>query len=453
MPVKYTYTSRWAAIDILCRWQKSKRPVDQIMVSPLYILPDTDRQLCKTLVHGVLRQREYLDFIIEGFSKHPLKKMKPLTLTALRVGVFQLLLLDRIPESAAVNETVKALKAARQPKWLISFANGLLRNIARQKASLPKSGKAVRNGRPILNHPQWLIQRWQQQFGAEKTAEICRVNNRQPTITLRTTSRQINSSAFLQKLEQAGCQAEAGHFSPNAIIVHSMPGSLTDLPGFSDGFFQVQDEAAQLASLLLGPFKAGENYLDGCAGLGGKTCHIAELLPEDTSLIAVEPDGRRFRLLGENLSRLKSADKVQTFHGNLDEFQATSPGAFDAILIDAPCSGTGVIRRHPDIRWNRKPEDLPDYHQQQLKLLTTAAAMLKTAGILVYATCSLEPEENEQVIKSFLKSYPEFSISNSRDFLPEQATCLVDRSGFFHPTPADGLDGFFAARLVRSPSL
>lgn len=225
---------------------------------------------------------------------------------------------------------------------------------------------------------------------------------------------------------------------------------MTDLPGFTEGLFQVQDQAARLACELLRPFKEQGRYLDGCAGLGGKTCILAALLPQDASLVAVEPDQRRSRLLQENLQRQGLSEKVETVQQGLQGFAADDDRLFDGIFIDAPCSGTGIIRKHPDIRWNRQPEDLVSSQKTQLALLQTAATLIKPGGVLVYATCSLEPEENQQVVEQFLTTNPAFALTDCRDFLPASAASLVDAQGFFAPLPTEEIEGFFAARLVRS---
>jgi 16S rRNA (cytosine967-C5)-methyltransferase len=254
-------------------------------------------------------------------------------------------------------------------------------------------------------------------------------------------------------LEKSGIIAANGFHSPLGLIIETYPGGIASLPGYTEGYFQVQDEAAQLASLLIGPLPARCQVLDGCAGLGGKTSHLAEQLPPDGSVIAIEPETRRYGLLRENLKRLGLNQQVRTVRTDLQQYAATRPQPFDAILIDAPCSGTGVIRRQPDIRWNRQPADLAQYQKTQLHLLAIAASLLKKGGALVYATCSLEPEENQEVVQQFLALHPRFTVDDAAPLLPENARRLVDGDGFFRPCPADGLDGFFAARLIDCHSL
>lgn len=439
---------RAAAVEVLCLWATTHNSVDLLFHSAIEQVADIDRGLVKTLVYGVLRQKEYLDQIIRRFSKHPLRKMKPRTLMTLRIGIYQLLFLNRIPESAAVNATINALKTSGQPSWLIGFANGILRNVARSRTDLPRPEQLAAAEPPILNHPAWLIDRWREEFGEAKTRAICAANNIEPPLTLRVHSRRTSRTALKGLMEKSGIRVVAGFFSPQALVIEDFPGSIVSLPGYGEGLFQIQDEAAQLASLLAGTLPDRPRILDGCAGLGGKTSHLAEMLPPGGTVVAVEPDSRRYRLLKENLLRLGQREAVIAVRSDLQSYAATRPQPFDLILIDAPCSGTGVIRRQPDIRWNRQPEDFIQYQQTQVHLLEIASLLLKPGGVLLYATCSLEPEENRAVVDLFTARSPGFALDPVSPFLPENARRLVDDRGCFRTNPADGLDGFFAARLI-----
>ncbi|MGD9947197.1 MAG: 16S rRNA (cytosine(967)-C(5))-methyltransferase RsmB [Desulfobulbus sp.] len=444
---------RAAAVEVLCLWATTHNSIDLLFHSAIEQVADIDRGLVKTLVYGVLRQKEYLDQIIRRFSKHPLRKMKPRTLMTLRIGVYQLLFLSRIPESAAVNTTVNTLKSSGQPSWLIGFANGILRNVARTRANLPGHQQLAEAEPPILNHPTWLVDRWREAFGEAKARAICTCNNSEPPLTLRVNQRRTSRPALREMMEKSGIQSVPGFFSPLALTIENYPGSISSLPGYGDGLFQIQDEAPQLASFLVGKLPDRCRVLDGCAGLGGKTSHLVEMLPPGGTVVAVEPDSRRYRLLRENLLRLGQRESVIAVRSDLQSYAGTRPELFDAIFIDAPCSGTGVIRRQPDIRWNRRPEDFVQYQQTQVHLLEVAARLLKPGGALVYATCSLEPEENQGVMDIFFARCPRFALDPLTPYLPENAQRLVDDLGCFRPNPADGLDGFFAARLIESGCL
>ena len=441
--------ARSTALNILCQQEESGQPIDMLMEQQIKKEnpADTrDTNLTMALVYGVLRQRRYLDDVIASFAKHPLRKMKTRTLQALRIGVYQLLCMDRIPASAAINETVLALKKAKQPKWLINFVNGVLRNVARNVDQLLKAEKklppAVRE-----SHPDWLYDRWSRRYGDKTALEICRINNSLPVLTLRLNRKKISPDKYLERLAGAGIQASQSDIIEEALHLAGYRGTVSALPGYDQGFFHVQDEAAQLIVSLFQPFEPGGRYLDSCAGLGGKTIQLAELLPTECTLTAVEPNKIRIRQLRENLERMGATADVSIFQGSMESFQQQKTEPFSHILVDAPCSGLGVIRRHPDIRWNRRPEDLLSFQKKQLALLRTAVAMLAPGGILVYATCSMEPEENNEVIHHLLKNHPEMSVEQPA--IPAGANDFLDEQNFFRTLPAQLHDGFFAAKLRK----
>ena len=442
---------RFTAIETLRLWEQSGAAANQVMEKQLSsggTADPRDRQLMAALVYGVIRWRGYLDWLISKFSSHPTKKMKTRTRQALRVGLYQLIFMDRIPDSAAINETVEALKKSGQPRWLLSFVNGLLRNVARS----PDTGLPEKAGNEIpaparLSHPEWLINRWQDRYGPRQTEEICETNNRLPPLCLRVNTRAVSVNDFITEIQAAGIAASVGIFAPEAVLL-DYQGLIPDIPGYAEGFFQVQDQAAQLVSLLLSPLQNDKTYLDACAGLGGKTSHIAQMLAKGGRLTAVEPNRIRVKRLKENLSRLGLDALVAIIQDKLENLGTRKK--FSGVLVDAPCSGLGVIRRQVDIRWNRAESDLKRYQERQLILLASAAELVEPGGVLVYATCSTEPEENDAVIKKFLAGHPEFMLSNCRDHLPAAAAELVDGEGFFRTVPGQhDLDGFFAARLRK----
>ena len=482
-------SSRQAALEILLLQDRSRRPLDQVLAEyPARRLPadSRDRQLTLALVYGVLRWRGFLDEVAARHARHPLTKMKPLTLNAIRLGLVQLLFFDRIPPAAAIDETIKALKAARQPGWLTGFVNGLLRAAARQLAEL--QGEKAR-GAERLSHPAWLWERWHQRYGEQGALARCRADNQPPNLTLRVNRRRATRELLRGRLLQAGIAVSSGRYAPAALVLPAYHGRIEELPGYAAGLFAVQDEAAQLVSLLLlageeavgvggngsepgqEPGPAAAAYLDACAGLGGKTGHLAEILPAGSRLAALEPEAGRFGLLAANLARLgltvrsappgeaariqpsSPAEGIVIYPQALAEFArqavlATDFSPYRGILVDAPCSGLGVIRRHPDIRWNRQAFDLPRYRRQQIELLQTAAGLLAPGGVLVYVVCSNEPEENEEVIAEVLRTRSALALTDARPWLPAAARDLVDEQGFFRSRPELGLDGFFAARLI-----
>lgn len=441
--------ARSVAVETLDQWEGRPLPIDRIFTARAARLEPVERRLARTLVYGVLRQRDTLDAVIANYSRHGLDQLDSRVLTTLRVGVFQLFFLSRIPSSAAVNTTVNTMKRGRKPSWLVGFVNGVLRRIAAERADLARFAQDS-EGLARTNHPQWLCARWSKLFGDEQMRAICAVNNTEPILSLRVNTRKGGRADFLAELKKNGINTEVGRISPLGLLVDGYPGPIPTLYGYEAGRFQVQDEGAQLISLLLSCLSGPCRVLDACAGLGGKTGHLVELLPAGSTVLALEPDGHRYRLLLENINRLGHEKQVRPVQGTLASLLRKKTEPFDAILVDAPCSGTGVIRRQPDIRWNRQPADLAKYAAQQLTLLQQAAALLKPGGLMVYATCSLEPEENMQVVERFLAGSPAFSLASAAPCLPEQAQSLVQENGSFATLPTDGCDGFFAVCLRRA---
>ncbi len=444
-------SARFVAITTLCELEKSRKPVRYIFTDVLskYPLESNDRQLATNIIYGLLRNRESLDIMLQHLCNKPLKKFNPFVLQALRVGLFQILYLDRIPESAAVNESVKAVQAARLPKRLHGFVNGVLRNCIRKREQL--LALIEKPDQPVLNHPRWLTSRWEKRYGKEETRRICKQNNEQAAFCLQVNSCCTDRDTFHEMLLDKGINNRLGRYCGQTLILDDFHGAVTEIPGFDEGHFQIQDQGAQLLAQLIGPMKKDGEYLDACAGVGGKTSVLVQMAEAAQAKISsVEPDQIRGEKFQDNMRRLHPAHSIPLFAGTLQKFAAATNKRFHGILLDAPCSGTGVIRRHPDIRWNRRLEDFSNYQNTQLELLQTAADLLLPEGVLVYATCSLEAEENEQVIELFLKGNKRFVLEKCADFLPNQAATLLI-GDFFAPLPGIETDGFFGAILTKLP--
>lgn len=444
-------TARFLAISTLAKLKKTKRPVTDIfdrLVGKQQVIA-SERRLAFNLIYGVLRHYQSLDHILAGFCRKPLKKLHPMVHQGLLVGLFQILFLDRIPPSAAVNETVGALKCLKTNPKITGFVNGVLRAIIRKQDQLVHPTELESREKPILNHPGWLTDRWQKQFGEEEMVRICKSNNNPATLILRVNSSVTSKEDFRHRLMTHGITVNNGRFAPDALILPDFNGSVTDIPGFEAGAFQVQDEGAQLIPYLFTPFSENGHYLDGCAGLGSKTCHLLQLGRNNhITVTAVEPQKKRFQQLLENLKRLKMDDQVTIQHQSLQDYCRRSAETFDGVLLDVPCSGTGVIGRHPDIRWNREEKELSVYRKTQLQLLDYGARMVREGGILVYATCSLATEENENVVADFLDANNHFSREDLSSCLPEPCRHFV-KDQYLQTLPDSSIDGFFAVRLVR----
>jgi 16S rRNA (cytosine967-C5)-methyltransferase len=429
------HSPRAAAIATLTYFWQKPAPIRDFSADALAA---ADRRLAMNIVYGVLRQRQYLEALVVRLCRHPLEKLDVTLREALAVGLYQLLFLGRIPEAAAVNETVAAAKQIGLPPHLAGVLNGSLRGAIRQKDKLPEPDN-------FLNHPKWLTERWRARFGEEEMRRICAAGNLRPPLALRVNTRRCTPEKLCALLAETGIAARAGRYAPDALLLPDYQGAITSLPGFAEGLFHIQDEAAQLACALLGQGDESLDILDACAGLGGKTATIAQLFPY-ARIQAIEPDTRRRELFAANRHRLGFSAAL--FAGQLGDYAAANSTLFDRIFLDAPCSGTGVCRRHPEIRWSRRLEELPRYQAEQLALLAQAHTLLKPGGLLIYATCSLEEEENAGVIGKFLAGQPDMMREDCRPFLPEAASGLVT-DGLFQPRPSQQLDGFFAASIRR----
>ncbi|UCF94093.1 MAG: 16S rRNA (cytosine(967)-C(5))-methyltransferase RsmB [Desulfobacterales bacterium] len=410
-----------------------------------------DRALLNALVYGVLRWRGRLDFIIAKFSQTPPRKIDSQVLNILRLGLFQIIYLDRVPDSAAVNTSVELTKSMAAP-WVSGFVNALLRRAARdhRRVAFPKSDDdpvtALAAGKSF---PPWLVERWLKRFTPAQVGSFCDALNTIPPTTLRTNTLRTSRAKLLQALAGEVATIEPTAFAPDGLCCYQPKTPVPKLKGFADGWFQVQDEAAQLVSLFFNP-QPGDTVLDACAGLGGKTGHIAQLMQDRGTITALDHNSQKLRQLRLEMQRL-GLSSVSTCPHDLDNPWGQPPAPrFDGILLDAPCSGLGTMRRNPDVKWASGKQNLRRYQTRQLKFLDRLAPLAKPSGIMVYAVCSTEPEETHEVVQAFLKKRPEFAIDTSLGELPPKALTAVDAQGYFRTFPfLNTMDGFFAVRLRR----
>ncbi len=457
MPKLPKTNPRAVALKTLLIWEKHKPPVDELISEVLTksVLPqERDRALATELVIGVIRHLRYLDFLISRFSTEPLDKIDLEVKNVLRLGVYQLLF-TRIPPWAAVAETLKLLLRRGRGKFVRDFVNAVLNRIAESKDNLPEPPKEV----PELylavkySYPDWLVRRWIKRFGIEETERLLEAGNEKPPLIIRLNQLKATRDHLLEYLRKDQVPlAEPCKYSKAGIILTGFNGKITDLKPYHFGWITVQDSASQLVAYLLDP-KPGERILDACAGVGGKTTHIAELCQERAEIWAIDLYPFRLKRLEENFVRL-GLKLPKILEGDAVELlERLKPAPFDRIMIDAPCTGTGIIRRHPDIKWLRTEKDFLEVPSRQLRLLKGLAPHLKRGGVLVYATCSLEPEENEQVIEAFLKEHPEFELENPEKVLRKHCGDIVSEiiEGFYLKTypHRQNLDGFTAIRLRK----
>jgi 16S rRNA (cytosine967-C5)-methyltransferase len=397
------------------------------------------------LVYGTLRNRSRLDWALNLLSKQPLENTDTWTRNILRMGAYQLLFLDRVPASAAVNTATELAKVHGKKQ---GYVNGLLRNLDRKRRTIafPGPEDLVKRLSVLHSHPEWLVRRWLERYGAETTEMLLGTNNLPAPLVIRCNTLKSTRGQLNAALASQGAESRETSYSPTGLEILSSPG-IRALPAYEQGWFMVQDEAAQLISLLLAP-GPGENVLDACAAPGGKAAHMAELMGDRGNIVALENDYTRIVRIRENIGRL-GLKIITPEKGDATQYRE---GPFDKVLIDAPCSGLGVLRRHPDGRWIKNERIIAERAAVQQRILENCANLLKPGGVLVYSTCTTEPEENEGIINAFLTSKGGyFTIDDPRPFLPVHAATFVDDTGFFRTFPnGSGMDGFFGVRLVRT---
>ncbi len=447
-------TARTASLDILNTIDQGNGTLDNILDEVLSRHPffsKKDRALLQAVVYGVLRWRARLDWIIAHFSATRLDRIDPKVMNILRLGLFQIIYLNRIPVSAAVNTSVEMAKFVKKP-YVVRFVNGLLRNAARkyQQVSYPDANQDPVTALAVQkSFPEWIVRRWLNRFGRQDTELLCDAVNTIPPLTIRCNTLKSDRKTLLKCVESDVEHAEYTTYSPTGILLSNPRRSIGKIKSFESGKFQVQDEAAQLVTFLLHP-RPGETILDACAGLGGKTGHIAQMMRNQGKLIAMDNNGKKLLRLKSEMHRLGISLVTPRIHDLNDPPGGEFTQKFDRILLDAPCSGLGVLRRNPDAKWRKKEQDLTRQSRRQVIFLNNLAHLVKPNGTLVYCVCSLEPEENESVINEFMNTHRNFAIESDRDKLPDKARSLLTGNGYLKTFPHfHNMDGFFAVCMKR----
>ena len=445
---------RKTALYILNTLNKERNTLDNLLEDVFRektLFSKKDRALLQALVYGVLRWRGRLDYIIDYFSKTRLNKINPNVLNILRLGLFQIIYLDRIPVSAAVNTSVEMTKAAAAP-WVVGYVNGLLRNAVREygHVTFPDVDKdPVKALATKKSFPEWLVKRWLDRFGLKETGLLCDAINIIPPITVRCNTLKTNRKKLVKALERYAEKIKITNYAPDGGFFFNPKRSIPNMEAFQNGLFQVQDEAAQLVTLHLNP-QSGETILDACAGLGGKTGHIAQMMKNSGKLVAMDKDENKLMRLESEMHRLGVSIVTTRIHDLSSPLNREHFGKFDRILLDAPCSGLGVLRRNPDIKWRASQQNLAYCQKRQALFLNNLAHFVKPSGVLVYAVCSMEPEENESVIKGFLNKHGKFAIEKKSTGLSFDACSLITRDGYLKTFPhLNNMDGFFSICMKR----
>ncbi len=443
---------RHIALKVLLDWHAGTQTLDkslEIFSEDISTLPKNDRSLCNAIIFGVLRKRGAIDWIIHSFSNTALEKIDIISLYILRMALFQILHMDRIPAFAAVDNAVDISKTL-SGRRAAGFVNAILRNAAENHSTLPLPDEKTEPDKFLsvkYSFPVWLSKKWIRAFGIEQAEKLFLQINSIPLITICCNPLKTNRQSLSEQLhicvkniEMTDYAAHGIRFSNPILPVHA-------LEAFRVGLFHVQDEAAQIVTEFLAP-EPGEKILDTCTGFGGKAFHIAQLMDNKGLVVASDVEPRKLENLQLDAKRL-GIDIIQTKHMDLLRSSIKDfDYYFDRVLIDAPCTGLGVLQRNPDTKWKRSPKDIERLSAKQKKMINAAANLVRPGGILVYAVCSCEIEENENVIHSFLDKRKDFSID--KDFYSDKYSIFITDQGFLktYPDPKN-MDGFFAARLIR----
>ncbi len=444
--------TRLLALRVLERVQRAGAYADLTLHAALSRseLNAPDRAFATDLVYGTLRWRGQIDFYLRKFVDQDLDKLEPLVATALRLGAYQLLFGQRIPASAAVDQSVRCIRAAGVDR-ASGLVNAVLRRLDVDRASveLPTvDSDPHAHLTHTLSMPSWLAHRWIDQFGIPEAVAMAEASNRIPPLTIRANRQQVDRDELLGRIRENFPDARACRYARDGIVL-GRAGNPTRDSGFLAGHFTVQDEASQLVVGLLDP-QPGERILDACAAPGGKTTAIAERIGPSGTTLGLDRHPRRLALVRRAARRLQLTEIQCTTRDVSRPIRDLAVGiGFDRVLVDAPCSGLGTLRRNPDARWRVRAGDPCRLAEVQLSILSNAAAVLRPGGILVYSTCTMMTEENEEIVDGFLKNFPEFSLA-SADSAPVEVRELVGSDGFLRCFPhIHDTDGFFAARFER----
>jgi 16S rRNA (cytosine967-C5)-methyltransferase len=436
---------RGTAVKILNRIDRSDAYLDKLLDAEHRSdeMNDLDKGLMNEIVTGVVRWQMKLDWVLTGFFHGNFTKAETNIKNALRVALYQILFLDKVPHSAAVNEGVEFIKRLRGQK-VGDLVNAVLRNIIRNLENIrypdPKEDRN-RHLSVVESHPLWLVNRWVTRFGYDEAQQFLAANNKRPDLTLRVNRLKIQFDYYLSLLNQNQIQYTRSTNLDFFVRVQHMAG-IGSSEMFRQGFFSVQDESGGLAVKLLDP-QQGERVIDLCSAPGGKTTFIGELMKNVGEIISVDKYETRLNLVKNAVQRLG----ISNAHFVVADAATLQVPQADKVLVDAPCSGLGILAKKPDAKWKREPEDIGDLVKLQRSILDNAATLVKPNGCIVYSTCTTEPEENTEITRDFLSTHPEFSVDPADQYVPKE---VVSTAGFIETFPhRNGMDGSFAVRFRK----
>ncbi len=434
------FNERSASVDILIGFDLQK----SLDFSLSDELEPRERAQVREYVQNILRKRSYLDFLIDHYATIDVTEMKTDLKNILRLGIYDMLFMDSTPDYAAINEAVELGKAKMGSKTG-DLINAILRNLQRDIEQLPKPQFKDRTKlvATTFSHPEWLVSRWSSRFGEREAFQLMQANNTRPSFYVRANTMRTTIANFELRMEKLGVEFEASDWLPNFYKVQSVQ-PFIEKGLLKKGICQVQDIAAGFAPFILDP-QPNEKIYDLCAAPGTKSIMISDLTEGESDILAVDISGERLEKLAESALNF-GAENIKIRRGDILEL---SLPLADAVLLDAPCTGTGVLSKRADLRWRRDEEGLKNAVELQAQLLEEAANMVKRGGRLVYSTCSLEPEENMEQVQKFLENYPTFELQPLEDFVPEKVLTEDGLAYQTYPHKHDS-DGHFGVLLIRT---
>jgi len=439
---------RGLAVKILNRVERTDSYLDRLIDHEMKNseLSGPDKALLFEIVHGVMRWQGRLDWVLNGFYKGQFSKAIPNLKNGLRVALYQILFLDRVPDYAAVNEAVEFVKKLQGQKPA-DLTNAILRNIVRSKNGIrypDPEEDLVGYLSAYYSHPSWMVKRYVRRFGREETEKLLAANNEKPFLTLKINSLKTRPDEFKSLMESVNLKYIPGKYLNEFFKLQNLT-NITAWEYYGKGYFNVQDESAGLACRLL-DLKPGLRILDMFAAPGGKTAYIASLMNDTGEITAIDRFESRLNILQKNIERL-GFKSVKTFSKDSLELSPEQIGLFDRVLADVPCSGTGTLSKKPDIKWKRELIDISRLNEYQLKYIKKAALLVRPEGYLVYSTCSIEPEENFGIVEKFLNENPDYQLISAKGSFPDE---LIDENGCIQTYPhRHQMDGAFAAKIQR----
>ncbi|HEV8440093.1 MAG TPA: 16S rRNA (cytosine(967)-C(5))-methyltransferase RsmB [Methylomirabilota bacterium] len=436
--------ARYEALRVLVRVEQDKAFADLTLDHALEEarLDPRDVSLCTEIVYGTLRWRRHLDWRLAPHLKRPLAKLDPWVRTLLRLTAYQIFFLDRVPAWAAVDEAVSLARLKSRNPGPAEFVNAVLRSLTRAAEPPPLPALPVEALATRLAYPDWMAARWVARYGMDEAEELMSAMNERPPVTIRANLLRGSREELARRLrDEELAETRPTTLAPEGLRVER--GLVARWAAFAEGRCTIQDEASMLIARLVDP-APGELVADTCAAPGTKSTHLAELMQNRGKIVAMDSHAGRLKLLGKAAARL-GATIIEAHAGGVSALAPRHANRCDRVLVDAPCSNLGVLRRNPDVKWRRSAGELTRLQEKQRGILAAASSLARPGGRLVYATCSLEPEENEEVVLPFLARRPDWRIESPGDF-----PVAPDASGFIRCLPhRHGTDGFTAVRLRR----